>query len=166
MYYSYNDFLMDLKSLQLDIERKIGIPKSIVCIARGGMTMSHLLALAWDIRSVYVLNAFSYNPNNTQNELILGDLPTINNNEKEILIVDEIIDSGKSLSKILELFKARYPHIKCYSASLFQKQNAIIKADFFVRIASEWIDFFWEVDMLHFNDKTLENPKKLNNAWG
>ncbi|PAF54531.1 nicotinate phosphoribosyltransferase [Helicobacter sp. 13S00482-2] len=149
MYYSYTEFLGDLKILARKVEEDIGVPDAIVCIARGGMVMSHMLCLAWNLRSIYTLSAFSYSDKNVQSSLIIENMPDIKPDHKKILVVDEIVDSGKSLEEILQKLRVRNPQVSFYSAVIFQKLNAKIFADFYVKDPSlEWIDFFWEVDML------------------
>ncbi|MDO7252430.1 phosphoribosyltransferase [Helicobacter cappadocius] len=149
MYYSYADFLEDLKALRTKVEKNIGIPDAIVCIARGGMVMSHMLSLAWNLRSIYTLNAISYSDQNVQSSLIIENMPNIKPEHKKILVVDEIVDSGKSLEEILQKLRSGNPQAEFYSAVIFQRTNAKIFADFYVKPPSlEWIDFFWEVDML------------------
>ncbi len=64
-----------------------------------------------------------------------------------ILVVDDIVDSGDTLIQILEKLKGRYPNLDIYTASIFYKESAKIKPDFFVKEAKEWIDFFWSVDL-------------------
>ncbi len=149
MYYSYEDFLKDLMILKDKVEKQIGIPDALVCIARGGMTMSHMLGLAWNIRAVYSLNAISYSDHKVQSSLILENMPVIKKEHKKILILDEIIDSGNSASVVMQKLRSSFPESSFSIGVIFQKPNAKIVADYFVREAGEWIDFFWEVDMLN-----------------
>lgn len=148
MYYDYRTFIGDLKVLKSKIEQSIGIPHALVGITRGGMTMTHFLSLAWNIRAVYGINAISYSDKKVQSDIIIENIPFFKKEEKNILIIDEIIDSGKSLFSVLEKLKGQFRDRIFYSCSLFQKKTAIIEADFWVREPNEWIDFFWEVDIL------------------
>ena len=148
MYYSYEDFLTDLITLKSKVEAKIGVPDALVCIARGGMTMGHMLALAWNIRAVYSINAISYSDSKVQSSLIIENTPTIKPIYKKILLLDEIVDSGESLNAVLQKLQDVHPYANFMSAVIFQKSTAKIRADFYIKEPSEWIDFFWEVDML------------------
>ncbi|MCE3037367.1 phosphoribosyltransferase [Helicobacter sp. faydin-H20] len=151
MYYAYHNFLEDLKVLKQKVEEKIGIPDAIVCIARGGMTMSHMLGLAWNIRAVYSLNAISYSDTKVQSSLIIENMPCIRKEHKKIIILDEIVDSGVSLSEVVHKLSTNFQHATFYTATIFQKNTAKIKADFFIREPNEWVDFFWETDLLEDN---------------
>ena len=75
-YYSYEEFLEDLKDLYNKIDSKIGKPDAMIAIARGGLTMAHLLSLRWDLREVYTLNAISYQ-GDKQGDLIIKNIPNI-----------------------------------------------------------------------------------------
>ena len=62
-------------------------------------------------------------------------------------IIDDIVDSGETMKEILFILKEKFPNIEFKIATLFYKNTALIKPDFSVREANEWIDFFWEVDV-------------------
>lgn len=145
-YYSYEEFLQDLKDLYRKIDDRVGKPDAIIAIARGGLTMAHLLALRWDLREVYTLNAISYQ-GDKQGELIIKNIPSIPEGFNKVLIVDEIVDSGKSLTKIIETLRSLNPSVEFLTSAIFQKPTAIFQADFFIREPDDWIDFFWEKDM-------------------
>lgn len=147
MYYPYAVFLQDLKTLQQQVK---GIYDAL--LKRGGM--SHFLALVWNIRAVYGINAISYDDKKAQHILILKNTPSILENipsikpkHKKILILDNIVDSGQSLDMIMQNLKERFLGIECFLAVIFQKTIAKIKADFFVKNTKDWVEF-WEINML------------------
>lgn len=145
MYYSYDNFTKDLFDLKQQIEAKSSKPDAIIAIARGGLTMAHFMAIAWEINKVYVLNASSYDKSNKAGKLKLFNIPLIPDADKKLLIVDEIVDSGESLLQVNEYFCKHYPDKSFESAVIFQKNDAVFKADFSLRQNDEWVDFFWEV---------------------
>ena len=57
------------------------------------------------------------------------------------------MDSGETMKEILFILKEKFPNIEFKIATLFYKNTALIKPDFSIREANEWIDFFWEVDV-------------------
>ena len=65
-----------------------------------------------------------------------------------MLIVDDIIDSGETLREVLRLLKEKYPQADFRLATIFYKPTAVIEADYTLKKAHDWIDFFWEVDIL------------------
>ena len=142
-YYSYEMFREDIKEL---IEKMDFNPDGIVAISRGGLTMAHFLGIALDLRKVYTINAVSFF-NKVQEELQISNIPELSGNQR-ILIVDEIIDSGTSMDKVLSVLKSINPNIEFKTASIYHKPSAIHAPDYTLREAKEWIEFFWEVDIV------------------
>lgn len=144
VYYSYEEFLEDSKTLLVEIEKYK--PDAIVAIARGGMCLSHLLSQALDLRDVFSINSILYDDTNKQKEQKIFNIPDLKN-YKKILIVDDIIDSGETAQNVTKLLKDKFSKSDIKLASIFYKKSAIIEPDFKVKIANDWIDFFWEVDL-------------------
>jgi xanthine phosphoribosyltransferase len=63
---------------------------------------------------------------------------------KRILIVDDIVDSGKTLQRIKAHLKTRYPEAEIKCAAPWYKPSACEQPDFTCREATEWIEFFWD----------------------
>ncbi len=142
--YDYN-----CEELQTDI--KILAQKSqefkadtILAIARGGLIPAQLLAYHLNIRDIQSIQIKSYDKQIRQDELILQDTTDLVGATR-VLIVDDIIDSGKTLDALLLHVKKRYPLVEFKSASLFYKPTALIQPDFTCKEAKEWINFFWEI---------------------
>lgn len=122
-------------------------PDTIVAVARGGMSLSHALCMYLDVRNLQSIRCESYDESEQRNEItILGNLHFPDS--KRILIVDDIVDSGKTLYALLPLLQQHNPHVIFKTASLFTKPTALIQPDFSLYEATDWIDFFWEKDYL------------------
>ena len=63
-------------------------------------------------------------------------------------MIDDIVDSGETLQEIMKILREQYPECEFKIATIFYKSTAVIEADFAIKKAHEWIDFFWEVDLL------------------
>jgi len=109
--------------------------------------MAHFLGIAMDMREVYTINAVSYFNKQQDEDIKIFNIPNLGD-AKQVLIVDEIVDSGKSMRKILEVLTEINPDVEFKTAVLFHKPTAIYTPDFYIREATEWIEFFWEVDIL------------------
>ncbi|CCF79685.1 xanthine guanine phosphoribosyl transferase (gpt) [Helicobacter bizzozeronii CCUG 35545] len=106
------------------------------------MTLAHFLGLYWDIKEVYAINASSYSVDRTQSTLEISNIPHLSPKHQQVLVVDEIIDSGKSFLGVLRVLKQQYPQVLFKSATLFAQKSARFKADFVLKEAKCWIDFF------------------------
>ena len=143
-YYSYELFKNDTQIL---VDKcKSFHPDILLAVARGGLTLSHLMAQALNIRDLYTLNSIHYDEQTKLDTFNIFNIPNISH-AKKVLIIDDIIDSGETMVEVLKILKEKFPNIEFKIATLFYKSSAIIKPDFTIREANEWIEFFWEVDV-------------------
>jgi len=145
VYYSYDECLKDCKILIPQIKKYN--PDAIVAIARGGLVLGHLLSEALETREIYSLNSIHYDGTTKLNTFEIFNIPDLSRKHK-IVLVDDIVDSGESMVEILKILKEKYPHCEFKIATVYYKSSALIQPDFTVRKAKNWIEFFWEVDLL------------------
>lgn len=145
IYYSYDHFKSDIQALREVCETYHA--DTILAIARGGMSVAHALAMALNIRNLQSLQCESYDEETQRDQLtIRGECDF--SRSKRVLIVDDIVDSGKTLFELLPYLQKRYPEIIFKSAVLYTKPTALIQPDYSLHEAHDWIDFFWERDFL------------------
>jgi xanthine phosphoribosyltransferase len=145
-YYSYPEFITDTKSLLSKLQNNR--PEAIVALARGGITLGHFLSNALDNRNLFCMNAIHYENNvKRDDDVILSNIPNLEA-YKSVLIVDEIVDSGETMEATVICLEKEYPDIRFRTATLFQKETAIFQCDYSEHNAVEWIEFFWEKDLL------------------
>jgi len=142
-YYAYEDFASDVKRLTEKIDWEFD---SIVSIARGGLCLSHLLGEYYDIREVYSINTIGYEDTTKLDSIKVFNIPELND-AKNVLIVDDIVDSGDTLVEVLQVLHEIYPTVSFKTASLFYKKSARIAPNWYVQEADTWIEFFWTVDI-------------------
>ena len=135
--YTYNNFQKDLR--KLDIPK----PDAIVAIARGGLTIAHHLAEIFDIRGVFTINAISYEKRQKKDNINIFTIPHLQN-YKNVLVVDDISDSGDTFIQVLKILKEKYKKTHFKTLSLFYKSSSKFKPDFYFHKTEEWIRFFWE----------------------
>ena len=144
LYYGYDLFINDTQIL-VDKSRDFK-PEILLTVARGGLTLSHLMAQAFNIRDLYTLNSIHYDGEKKLDSFDVFNIPDLSWANR-VLIIDDIVDSGETMKEILFILKEKFPNIEFKIATLFYKNTALIKPDFSIREANEWIDFFWEVDV-------------------
>ncbi len=143
-YYGYEEFKKDAQVLVnkcRDFE-----PEILLAVARGGLTLSHLMAQAMDMRNLYTINSIHYEGELKLNSFNIFNIPDMSH-AKKVLIIDDIVDSGETMQEILKILNEKFPTVEFKLATLFYKTKALVKPDYSVREANEWIDFFWEVDL-------------------
>jgi xanthine phosphoribosyltransferase len=145
IYYSYENFKTDIHLLS----EKCSVfkPDTVVGVARGGLTVSHALSMALNIRNLQSIRCESYD-NDMQRDSLLINGECDFTQSARVLIVDDIVDSGKTLHTLIPALQKHYPTILFATASLFTKPTALIQPNYFLHEAHDWIDFFWERDFL------------------
>ena len=134
-----------------DTQKLVDISKSFqadafLSVARGGLTLSHLMAQALNQRNIFTINSMSYDKKKQKNSVDIFNIPDLQA-YKKVLILDDIVDSGKTMKTIFELLNEKYPDIEFKLATLFYKPTALLEPDFYINKTDLWIEFFWEVDI-------------------
>ena len=142
-YYAYVDFLADAKLLTEKIDWEFD---TIIPIARGGLSLGHLFGEYYNIREVYALNTIGYDDTFKLESVRVFNIPELRK-AKNVLIVDDIVDSGDTIVEVLKVLRQLYPDVTFKVASLFYKKSAKIAPDWYVQEAECWIEFFWSVDL-------------------
>lgn len=117
--------------------------KTVVGIARGGIIPAAIISR--QLNTIFnTIAAKSYN-DKTRGAVIVGSLPDCIE-EGNILIIDEICDSGYTMSECKGLFADKYLRQNIYTATISYKENNVFKPDFYFSLhpADEWVIFPWE----------------------
>lgn len=142
-YYDYETFKVDTKNL---IEQcREYEPDVVVGIARGGVALAQMIAYGLDVRYLQSLQTELYDGQLKRDKIKIVENLNLQDSMK-VLLVDDIVDSGETLFEILEHLQKKYPNNSFKTATIFYKATAKIEADFRVKEATEWIEFFWEKD--------------------
>ena len=116
--------------------------RAVVAITRGGMAPAMIVARELDIRTVDTISVKSYN-NQTQSppRIIKSPDPDIVGDGTGVLIVDDLVDTGRTL----EVVRATMP--KAYVATVYAKPMGRPQVDTFVTEVSQdtWIFFPWDM---------------------
>ena len=143
-YYGYDEFSKDTQKL---VDKCRGYePDVLLAVARGGMTLSHLMSQALDMRNLYSLNSIHYEGTLKLNTINVFNIPDMSKS-KRVLIIDDIVDSGETMEEIFKILKEKFPKTEFKLATLFYKKTAVLQPDYTVKEATQWIDFFWETDV-------------------
>lgn len=142
IYYGYEEFSKDAKNLARLVKDSYA-PDAFVPVVRGGLTLGHFITVALGSRNLFPINSIHYNDTQKLDTIDVFNIPNLNG-YKRILLIDDIIDSGESMVEILRVLKEKFPHAQFKVATLFYKKHALLKPDFSVKEANDWIEFFWE----------------------
>ncbi len=142
---SWSKFLDMSIELSMKIVESRELPDVIVAVLRGGYFVAKLVADYLGIDTIATIEVKFYRGIGERAERPIVVKPlTIDIRGRDVLIVDDVADSGRTLqvvSDIARLHGARTVH----TAALFYKPWSIIIPDYYVEETDRWIIFPWEI---------------------
>lgn len=116
--------------------------RAVVAITRGGMAPAMIVSRELDIRVVDTISVKSYNKQERMPAIVIKapDAGVMGDGEG-ILIVDDLVDTGKTLELVREL----YP--KAHFATVYAKPSGKPMVDTYITEVSQdtWIFFPWDM---------------------
>ncbi|MEM1264867.1 MAG: xanthine phosphoribosyltransferase [Pseudomonadota bacterium] len=115
---------------------------AVVAVTRGGMAPAMIVARELDIRTVDTISVRSYD-HQTQSDAVVLKAPNeeLMGDGTGILIIDDLVDSGRTLELIRRLFP------KAHFATVYAKPQGRPMVDTFITEVSQdtWIFFPWDM---------------------
>ncbi|WP_395004785.1 xanthine phosphoribosyltransferase [Cypionkella sp.] len=119
-----------------------GAWRAVVGITRGGLVPAMIVARELDIRTVDTISIKSYNHQNQGTaQVIKSPQAELMGDGSGILIVDDLVDSGKTLEVVRKL----YP--RAHFATVYAKPSGKPQVDSYITEVSQdtWIFFPWDM---------------------
>jgi hypoxanthine phosphoribosyltransferase len=131
---------------------------AIVCLARGGLRIGDVISRVYDM-PLAILAASSYRAaaGTQQGQLDIAQFITKTGGDPagKVLLVDDLVDSGITMARVIEHLKQRFPEIReVRTAVLWYKAVSAFRPDYFVEYLADspWIHQpFEEYDALRPN---------------
>jgi uncharacterized protein len=111
----------------------------IIAIARGGFYLGDYLSRRLEL-PLSVIVAQSYSKDNQQQKLLLGNLSYINAPENRVLLVDDLLDTGITMTIIKKMLEDTWK-VQVDTAVIWQKSHSQYQADYYHSITPKdyWI---------------------------
>tara|TARA_Y100000741_G_scaffold320755_1_gene269490 strand:+ start:204 stop:653 length:450 start_codon:yes stop_codon:yes gene_type:complete len=140
-YISYKTIKEYIKILEININESSWNPDLILSINRGGCVPGVFLSHKMGIR--HEVYSFDFNRDSKIDSLYYK----IVSNHTSVLIIDDINDTGNTLSQISDMFKEHLSKLKF--AVLINNKSSSFKVDYYSEkidksIDNSWIVFPWE----------------------
>ena len=146
---------VDIQTIQLMcalLHKKICIdnftPELLVGLSRGGLIPLGFLAgeQMFNNRNTKIINIHSYNYDKRQAGINLIMLPHLEDitNFKSMLVIDDLVDTGRSIEYLIDLLKKNTKNPTIKIATLFYKPHSRIQPDYYIEETKDWIVFPWE----------------------
>jgi hypoxanthine phosphoribosyltransferase len=141
----WHDIKEILMKLAQDIVKKGYTPQAVVGIMRGGWIPARILSDLLDVHDIGAIEIKFYRGIEERGERPVVTQPLLLDvRDKNVLIVDDVVDTGKSLQVAINAISLQGPK-GIRSASLYTKPWSLIKPDFCYGETDKWIIFPWEV---------------------
>ena len=75
---------------------------------------------------------------------MISNKPVLDSDTKNILIVDDISDTGETFNTVVDIMRDMYPDRVLYTASLYTFKDTNHTPDYFCEETSDWIIFPWD----------------------
>lgn len=122
-------------------------PDAIVAIARGGLTLAGALGYALDVKMLGSLNVEFYTGVEERLDEPIVLPPTLDREAlhgRHVLLVDDVSDSGRTLSLVLQLLQAGGGEVR--TVCLYSKPGTVQPPDYVWRTTDRWIMFPWSAE--------------------
>jgi len=123
----------------------------IICIARGGLRVGDVLSRIYE-KPLAILSTHSYaaDGGTVRGDLVIAEHMTMTTPKlgSHVLLVDDMVDSGHTLAKVVDTLPKRFPNIReLKSAVLWWKACSTFRPDFHVEYLPDnpWIHQPFEV---------------------
>ncbi len=139
---SWDQFHRDCELLAQNVRASGRVYDKLLCITRGGVFVGGLLGHMLNLRNITTIALKLYDfdqQGRVVEQLSAPDLPLPGS---RILVVDDMLDSGRTLSYIVDKWGGDY---SIDIAVLYDKGNGTLRPAFTAReIPDEWVAFPWE----------------------
>ena len=142
---TWNQIYNMLLGLAEKIRRDRFKPDIIVGVSRGGWPPARVLSDLLDNPNLANVRAeFYLGVAETKGEPTLTQPVSVSVSRKNVLVVDEVADTGKSL-KLVKEHIIEQGAVEVKIATVYYKPWSIVKPDYYEKETSRWVVFPWEI---------------------
>ena len=151
LYVDWDEYHRQIERLGLAIHESGWHFDSLLCLARGGLRVGDVISRIYDM-PLAILAASSYREaaGRSQGVLDIGEYITMTQSELSghLLLVDDLVDSGVTLNRVVVHLRQRYPAVtELRSAVIWYKACSSFVPDYYVEYlpTNPWIHQPFEV---------------------
>jgi hypoxanthine phosphoribosyltransferase len=151
LYVSWDDYHALIEQLALSVHESGWRFDSLLCLARGGLRVGDVISRIYDM-PLAILAATSYRAaaGTQQGDLDISEFITMTGGtlKDNLLLIDDLVDSGVTLMRVIDHLHRRYPAIaEIRTGVIWYKACSACRPDFFVQYlpTNPWIHQPFEV---------------------
>ena len=139
---------------------------SLLCLARGGMRVGDVFSRIHNIPlAILATSSYREEAGTRQGELDIASFITKTGGEIKgrLLLVDDMVDSGKTVVEVIDHLKKAYPAItEIRVAVLWWKSHSVLKPDYYVEFLDNnpWIHQPFE----RYDDMNIQKLREFRNG--
>lgn len=145
LHINWEDYYRTTEELAMLIRDSDWQFNQVVCIARGGLRVGDALSRIFNVPlAIMFTSSYREEGGKKQNQLVISQHLTMATETlgDRILLVDDLVDSGVTLRRVIEDLKQRYPHVQeVRTAVLWQKACSVFTPDYKAKFLADnpWI---------------------------
>jgi len=119
-------------------------PEVIIGVARGGLIPARIAADLLDVPTIGIIGvAFYEDVGQRMRRPVVTQPLSIPAEDKRVLIVDDIVDTGESLAFVVAELERRAKELR--TATVYRKPWTQFTPDYYARETDAWVVFPWEL---------------------
>lgn len=145
LWVSWDDYYRSIERLALQVYESGWQFDMVLCLARGGLRPGDILSRIFDV-PLAVLSTSSYREEagKVQGQLDIAKHVSMSRGtlEGRVLLIDDLVDSGVTLQKVMQNLKSQFPGIaEVKSAVIWYKACSVAVPDYYVDylVTNPWI---------------------------
>jgi len=141
---TWSDYGVGVRELARQIAADGFQPDVILGIARGGLIPAGSLGYALSIKNCYLINVEYYTDVDERLDvpvILPPYLELVDLKHSNILIVDDVADTGHTLQKVYEFVTGKVESAR--AAVLYEKPRSVIQCEYVWSRTDRWINFPW-----------------------
>ncbi len=142
--YTWDEYI-DLNEKLVALVAESGWPfESLLCLSRGGMRPGDFFSRVYDMPlAILATSSYREERGTVQSELDISECITgMRELRGRVLLVDDMVDSGKTIREVIAHLKRRFPKItEIRVAVLWYKAHSVLRPDWYVEYLPDnpWI---------------------------
>lgn len=142
--YSWNQYICLCERLVAEVAKSNYSFDSLLCLSRGGMRPGDFFSRVYDMPlAIMATSSYREAKGTVQSDLDIAECITgVSQLRGRVLLVDDMVDSGKTIQEVVAVLKARYPEItEIRVAVLWWKAHSVFKPDWHVEYLEDnpWV---------------------------
>jgi len=136
----------ELEKLNNTLQKKMSKENfdSLLCVGSGGLILGKILSDYKKIPLAVIIAKSYHKGKQTKNSVKISNIASVETLFGKTLLIDDLVESGNTLTKIINVLKQKKEITEIKTAVIFTKPTSKFFPDFYVQKTTDWIIFPYE----------------------